>query len=279
MPDSFKRESSPACGRLAVMEHMTDEMWAATKQNPDNFQGEVSINFPAMPDTIDLVRRANYFVSGPPGFPDGIHVYQGTSVLEIPVAFKLHALDETYCPHGPKTLLEVAASLHALTLPFGPEGAPAFWGTAAQNGEQKAGDQPAVLSDSSGSTIVGYREPKGMLPPATCFLELIVTDRNSVGIVCMGYVKEARVRLHGPFMQGPAVSRNLPTMGEFDFVFVHHPGHSNATWNVNLGMASGFSQHAYAKVVQRKLYNTINMLTNPPPNALTPDESYHGFAQ
>jgi len=232
-----------------------------------NFSGFTAINFPAMPDVIELARRADYMVTSPIGFPDGIHMYKGTAPLEIPISFKLHAFDEDYCPEGVKTLLQIAADLEALTLPFGDSSVPTESGTAAEKGQVQGQSQADMRQNAAEPTSQHYTPPANIFPPATCYLELIVTERDSVGIACVGYVKEAKARLVGPFLRGPGISQNLPIHGEFEFTFVHHPGHGNA-WQANQG--HNFSeQQAYAQVVQKQLYNTIGLMTNA--------NNFHGF--
>jgi len=262
MPSQVKRQKSyPYCGRLIVLQSLSNRNILDTINSSENFKGFTAINFPAMPDSIDLERRADYMVSTPIGFPDGIHMYKGTSVLEIPLSFKLHAFDKEYCPQGAKTLLQIAADLESLVLPFGASKALVTYGTEAEKGEVKAGEDAAVKQTAAEPTKASYTPPQNIFPPATCYLELIVTERNSVGIACVGYVKQVRVKLSGPYMKGPGISQNLPSHGDFEFVFVHHPGHGNA-WSANAVQSSISEQQAYAGIVQTNLFNTIQLMTN-----------------
>ena len=262
MPDQVKRQKSyPYCGRLIVLQSLGNRNILDTINSSENFGGFTAINFPAMPDSIDLERRAEYMVSTPIGFPDGIHMYKGTSVLEIPISFKLHAFDKEYCPQGSKTLLQVAADMESLVLPFGNSKIPTSHGTEAEKGQAPAGNNSAVLQSAAEPTKASYTPPQNIFPPATCYLELIVTERDSVGIACVGYVKQVRVKLSGPYMRGPGISQNLPTNGEFEFVFVHHPGHGNA-WSANTAQSGITEQQAYAGIVRTNLFNTIQLMTN-----------------
>jgi len=257
-----RQRSEKFCGRLTVLEAQNG------LGGLDAPYGAVTIAFPAMPDAIELVRRADYVVSSPIGFPDGIHMYKGTAPLEIPISFKLHAFDQEYCPNGVKTLLQIAANLEALTLPFGDSKIARIAGTAAEKGQPN--DQShAALRQGSATSSVTFNEPANIYPPATCYLELITTEPNSVGIVCVGYVKEVKARLVGPFLRGPGSSQNLPIHGEFEFTFVHHPGHGN-NWTIKANQDHGFKeQQAYAQVVQKRLYNTRSLSTNM--------NNFHGF--
>jgi len=228
--------------------------------SPDKTSGFTIINFPAMPDAIELVRRADYAVSTPIGFPDGIHMYKGTSVLEIPISFKLHAFDKEYCPQGVKTLLQIAAELHSLTLPFGPEKLILQSGQPEEVGNKPQQDDKTKEATAEKPTTTWHTPAQDIYPPATCYLELIITERDSVGITCVGYVKDVKARLSGPYMRGPGVSRNLPTHGEFDFTFVHHPGHGN---NFQANKKQDFTeQQAFAQTVKNRLYNTVDLMTN-----------------
>jgi len=233
----------------------------------ENYQGMVSINFPAMPETIELVRTTDYQVVTNPAFPDGIHQYKGTSPLKIPVKFELHAFDKEYCPRGVLSLLQVASELHALTLPFGPETALVQAGEAATTVD---GSEKGQIHNADPNSPAGRLEGTGynIYPPATCYLELIITDRTSPGIACIGYVSEVNVTLHGPWLRGPGVARNLPTRGDFSFTFVHHPGHGN-TWNFGQkDYTDQMEASAYANTVKERLFNTHHLLTH---------TNYHGF--
>ena len=84
--------------------------------------GVVSFDFPSMPDVVELARSADYYVNYSPVMPDGMHQYRGTKPLEIPLAFKLHAMDRTFCPYGALTLLQLAARLHSFVLPLTSDG-------------------------------------------------------------------------------------------------------------------------------------------------------------
>lgn len=263
MTENIKRQKSyPACGRLIVLQTLGKGGILSQLSAQENFQGFMAINFPSMPEAIELARRAEYGVSNPWGFPDGIHVYKGTSVLKLPISFKLHSFDDEYCPQGAKTLLEIAAALHALTLPIGPDGATVTWGTDSQRGEQPGGEERALAVNAAEATRVQSQAPTDLFPPATCYLELILTDRQSVGVACVGYVEEVKVRLLNPSLKGPGISQNLPIGGEFDFTFVHHPGHGNA-FNVATPTLNFEEKQAYAKTVSKKFYNTVDLLTDP----------------
>ena len=262
--ENVKRQASyPACGRLIVLQSLSTTSLLDRVQNGERFTDFVSINFPSMPDAIDLIRRADYAVQSPWGFPDGIHVYRGTQPLEIPFSFKLHAMDKEYCPEGVKTLLELAAVLHSLTLPliFNKNGV--AYGVSSGQNQQAERTERGVLAGTDQELRADYSPVTGSFPPPTCYLELIRTEVAGVGIACVGYVKDARVRLRGPFLKGPGASQNLPIAGEFEFTFVHHPGHSN---NMNLSTTPAKftgEQQAYAQDVRGRLYNTINLMTNP----------------
>ena len=250
-------ESFPACGRLIVMQGLDSESALADSMaSTTRFADFFCLNFPAMPDAIELVRRADYTVSAPWGFPDGIHFYKGTAPLEIPFSFRLHAMDRLYCPGGAKQLLQVVAFMQALVLPVGPNSLQVSAGARRElSTNQTSQGHDAAESETGYANI-----PENVYPPVTCYLELILTERNSVGVACIGYVKEVRTKLNGPFMRGPGISRNLPTSADCDFVFVHHPGHSNS---YGPSQYDTTEKQAYASTVNDNLYNTVGLLTNP----------------
>lgn len=256
MPQNVQRRKNyPYVGQLIVLEGPGD------KPLPDtNYTGEyssiVQINFPAMPDAIELARRANYTVRTSPAFPDGIHQYMGTDVLNIPISFDLHHADREYCPKGPYTLLQLAANLESLVLPFGSDKIQTEIGETEESERSNAAvkEGAAEPTQELGGNVINGQE---LYPPPVCYLQLLMTDQNGPGIACRGYVNDVNVKLHGPFMRGPNQAFNLPTKGTFTFTFVHNPGHQNAF------PASRYStvsvKQAYAQTVQRRLFNTRDL--------------------
>lgn len=257
--NALRQKSFPGCGRLIVLQSQGNKP-LFDNNSDQNFVGFTAINFPAMPDLIDLTRHADYLVTTNPAFPDGIHQYRGTSILEIPVNFRLHAFDKEYCPNGVLTVLQVAASLQALVAPFGPEDIQITVGPAAQTaqGTPERTDVAKLKGASTDSTLGGTVDTKDIYPPATCYLELILTERSLPGIACVGYVKDVSTKFGGPWMRGPGISQNLPTTCEFSFTFVHHPGHGNA---FNVGTSVDVSERqAFAQTIERRLFNTRDLL-------------------
>ena len=268
--ESFKRKSFPFCGRLIVMQKVATEQLSSMLLDPQkSFAGFTAINFPAMPDSVELARRAEYTVASPYGFPDGIHVYKATQPLKIPFSFKLHFADDDYCPNGAKTLLEVAALLEALVAPFGPEDLSVTHGGEEEQGQPNKTDDGKVKNDAEVDSLkLHYTKVANIFPPATCYLELIRTEVDSVGLACIGYVEEVRVRLLGPWMRSSRLAtQNLPTAAEYEFTFVHHPGHGNAFRYTE----NNSERQAFAQTIKDRLFNTIGLLTQP--------ENYRGFKE
>ncbi len=273
LPKNLKREKThPFCGRLIVLDRSGPPTYYAASVT-DNYQHLVALNFPSMPETVDLARSTDYAVVATPAFPDGVHQYRGTSPLEIPISFGLHAFDREFCPEGALSLLQFAAVLHALVLPFGSDGVRVNVGPSSARGNQPDGSQVGTLSRAAtGSELVGQLPVNtyDIRPPPTTYLELIVTDRTSPGVCCVGYVKSVKAILKGPWLRGPGISQNLPTSGEFSFVFVHHPGHGNAyNYGRSASLGEQSERHAYAHTVRDRLFNTRDLFTH---------ANYHGFA-
>ena len=253
-------KSYPHCGRLIVMQALD-----ATKPlEVFSFEDNFSIDFPAMPETIELARQADYKVISNMVVPDGVHQYRFTSPLSIPFSFTLHSMDDEYCPEGPLTLLRVAARLHAMLLPFGESNAmqvsigndaPIVAGRP-NPGAKKAGADPSVLASAAepDATFTTSENAK-FDPPVTCRLELMFTKESEPGIVCNGYVKDVRAVLKGPWLRGPDRAFNLPSSGEFSFTFVHRPAHYNSFSKQN-GITGGGQVQAFAEYVLDKFYNT-----------------------
>lgn len=256
MPSNLKRQSYPACGRLIILQSIGSRPLADVNQS--ELDRLAAINFPAMPDTIELARTADYTVSTNWAYPDGIHQYKATQPLKIPVSFKLHTQDRVYCPQGALSLLQVAAELHALTLPIGPRN------VKVSAGEAVDGTARAVVNGAAEpASLAGQLEDpqQQIYPPATCFLELIVTDRDLPGIACVGYVAEVRTALMGPWLRGSGSAYNLPSAGEFSFTFIHHPGHGNGFSQTRNYPGQAESQ-AYARNVRDRFYNTRDLFTH-----------------
>jgi hypothetical protein len=241
--------------------------------NGDNHvKNSVIINFPAMPEVIELARTTEYRVSPTFVLPDGIHVYKHTNPLEIPITFKLSMYDQEYCTQGALTLLMLAARLHALTLPI----------SASNSGKVSADTVGELRNPDVSKTEPGLEQradesnlnrSKNFIPPSfpvACMLDLIYTGTQSPGIRCVGYIKNASVKLKGPFLQTmDRTQKNLPSSAEYSFVFVHRPGHTNVFGNTATDSAAahsgltydlGFQINAYADDVKSKLYNTVGLL-------------------
>lgn len=258
----LQRRSFPYGGRLIVLE-------SGRTKGFDPFAGLssfVAINFPAMPDTLDLARSVEYMIVNSQVMPDGVHQYKATQPLSIPFSFSLHAFDKEYCPQGALSLLQVAALLESFALPISVTGT----GTAvyvkvaqAQPGQTPSNDVNSKISrsqvpDSPYSTELAANAD--FRPPVTLRLELVFVDDNSPGIVCTGYVKDVKSRLKGPWLRGPNRSANLPTSCDYEFTFVHVPGYGNSekVYGNSLGQDATMAQ-AYADDVKKKLYNTLNL--------------------
>jgi hypothetical protein len=271
MDTLIRRDASfPFCGRLIALPTTR----ALDVGEDVSLLNELSIDFPAMPDSIDLNRAADYNVTVPINLADGIHQFKGTRPLEIPFSFRLHSFDQQFCPQGALTLLSLAARLHSFVVPIdtGDLAIPAKAGAVTSNSDSHIEKNAA---DADGGTDMVAVIGNKIAPPVTCRLELIFTDQSSPGIACTGYVREVAVKLNGPWLRGPGKSSNLPSSGDFSFVFVHHPGHGNS----NVGDVGDLFAQAYANVVKDRFYNTRQLaqssnyqgLADPPPVFISVD--------
>jgi hypothetical protein len=257
----LQRSNFPFSGRLVVLE--SDR---TTGYDPfAGFDKFVAINFPAMPDSIELARSVEYLVVTNPVMPDGFHQYRLTQPMAIPFSFKLSSMDKDYCPRGALSVLELAALLHSFSLPIAKNASPLVYvrragaspsgpggSTAAQEASAQAADTPYTIEAGS--------DTDEFYMPVTLRLELIWIDSNSPGVVCTGYVRDVSVKLNGPWLRGPKNSFNLPSSADFSFTFVHVPGHGN-NFNIRNQTAVGAatSSQAYADTVKDKLYNTLEL--------------------
>jgi len=231
--------------------------------NGKNQSGTEVINFPSLPNEIPLTRTAQFIDEANMVFPDGIHLYQRTSNLEIPISFSLHYSDD-YCIQGSQTLLDLAARLSACVLPVS---RPLVTNTTPiANATPNAQDQQTTINQ--GTQDNGAVQTNAISPtfkaqtlgyPPACLLRVTLSGTTGFGINCVGYVKSVTCTPKGPWMQvaGGGVS-NMPTSCDYSFVFVHNPGYTNAT-----GATFDTDAQAYGPEVYARLYNT-QFLSNLP---------------
>jgi hypothetical protein len=275
----IQRDDTLLCGRLVALSTTRTALQVKQPLTDTPFQNALSIDFPAMPDTIELMRTAEYKVLSNVVLPDGVHQYMKTNPLEIPFSFRLHAEDSDFCPQGALTLLQLAARLHSFILPISrgnknstvsahpasttvltddtpPQNTPA----TPKPGAPDQGLQQAQ-ADSNASAQTAITGANDVFNPVTCWLHLMFIDDNQPGISCIGYVKEVGVKLNGPWRRSVAGGFNLPTSGDFSFTFVHRPGHGNSNFAQSIVPNSvALQPQAYANDVKDRLYNTRNLV-------------------
>lgn len=286
MPDEIiRRDDSLLCGRLVALPSSITQTQLRTLDDNAGFKNIISIDFPAMPDTIELARSADYLVNYNIVMPDGIHQYKGTKPMEIPVSFRLHSMDQQFCKKGALTLLQLAARLHSFVLPIStfPRGvvvAPLASTTQTpENGGKPTDAQlQAAAAQEQIYGVVGASVSKqgGIFNPVTCWLHLMWVGNTQPGISCVGYVRDVRVKFNGPWLRGPNNSFNLPTSADFEFVFIHRPGHGNAGIDGKGYSTSQFPQttaesgQAFADDIKETFYNTRDLVHA---------ANYQGFAR
>lgn len=236
--------------------------------------GQVVINFPCMPDTIDLARKANYTnVLQTPVTPDGLHLYSHTDPLVIPISFTLQGFDRDYCQDaGPYMLLSIAAKLHALAMPIHRGGRLDRAATSSAAQATVAGGRSAE-GFFSGQATAGAPLASNFAYPPACSLNIILAQlgssggttnqsnngAQSLGINCVGFLTDVRAVLKGPWLQGTLGSdgvRNMPSSADYSFTFVHQPGHTNVIGEFGFGTSVLTTS---AKDIYDRLYNTIGL--------------------
>lgn len=274
MPDerpTYTRGSEQFCGKLVaiVSSDLVADGKAIQGVSRAGQAGYCVVEFPCMPDDITLARRATYDVKPNMFLPDALHFYQYTSPMEIPFSFRLHASDEAYCGgYGAMALLEIAARLHVLTLPFNPNRNVQTWVNygQAQNGSDqsiKSNSQRALDTSAVGVYAKGF----GIKPPVACSLQLMQLSRKPTGfgINCRGYVKDVSVKLMGPWLRGADGQYNIPTAADYSFTFVHVPGYDNSYFSSNgRGLRDQQVAQAYADDVRTLFYNTAGIIATVP---------------
>lgn len=249
--------------------------------------GQIVINFPCMPDTIELARRANYTNEVPsPITPDGFYLYNHTEPLSIPISFSLHGFDRDYCrDSGPYMLLSIAAKLHALTMPLHKGGRLSSMSSASAVPAQGQGaapaERPASVAGPTAAAAVGVGTVAAAVAivnskfayPPPCVLNIMLAQVggyvgsvnqsndgvSSLGINCHGFVTDVRAVFKGPWLQGNLDTgdiRNMPSSAEFSFTFVHQPGYSNVLGE--FGVGTGILTTTARDIYQR-LYNTADL--------------------
>jgi hypothetical protein len=279
LPVAKRRQTYAVLRALSNTQVSEDVIGGIAATETDN----IIINFPMMPDTIELTRRAHYYNAvTSPVTPDGFHVYQSTDPLSIPISFSLNGFDEEFClaDAGPIMLLALAAKLHALALPIAASDATRWQALAAIPENSVAGGQTdAQLRQQPQGLAIGLGQhavPNSShfyFPPA-CALQVIFARLGSgagqtrfshgiqpLGINCVGFVSDVRVVFKGPWLQGSFGSdgaRNLPSSADYSFTFVHQPGYTNYVLGSDFG-AKPTVISTTALDVYRRLYNTIDM--------------------
>src|SRR5512143_749927 len=267
---SIRRNEELLCGRLVAMPSSTTKTQLnRILDSTRGFQNIISIDFPRIPDTLELARSADYYVNYNIVMPDGIHQYKGTKPMEIPISFKLHSMDQQYCKKGALTLLQLAARLHSFVLPISTftgafQIAPKADDPNAKSGKNDVAQVEAKSDQETVFAVTGANNSKtgGIFSPVTCWLHLMWTSNDQPGISCVGYVREVKVQFNGPWLRGPNNSFNLPTSADFSFVFIHRPGHNNsqATSTSQFPPTIAESGQAFADNVKQKLYNTRDLV-------------------
>ena len=286
--ENIRRDDQLLCGRLVAMPStQTTKQMRRILTDTRGFNNIISVDFPAMPDTIELARSADYNVNYNIVMPDGIHQYKGTKPMEIPISFKLHSFDKQYCTKGALTLLQLAARLHSFILPISTFGPNVEIAALSESDKKAVGKLPdanmeAAASQENVYAVVGAGNGNvgAIYSPVTCWLHLMWVGNQQPGISAVGYVREVKVVFNGPWLRGPAGSFNLPTSADFSFVFVHRPGHNNNQKTITSQFPPTLTQsgQAYADDVRGKFYNTRDLVYaanyqgfgNNPENVTTP---------
>jgi hypothetical protein len=233
--------------------------------------GTVKINFPSMPEEIDLARVAEYTVHSNQALPDGFHVYKQTAPLELQLAFDLSAFDREYVLDGPIGLLSIGAKLHSLTLPILQStgtGANVDLSTpqrpapkpGVSNAEAGMADRAADQNGQAANTSEFTTQAPFYFPPA-CILDLVVGYGDGPGIRCIGYVSRVSVKLRGPWLTSTTNQfKNLPSRARFEFTFVHAPSYTNSFRKGEFGTSVQTIQAGSREIFSR-FYNTLNLST------------------
>ena len=298
-------------GRLVSLAHASNAVLDYITGKSQTLANSVEIHFPSMPDSIDLVRQANYIVTSNFLVPDGVHQFRDVAPLEIPFKFSLHAFDDD-CPEGSLTLLRIAGQLHALQVPintnpnlnveakavgFNYSGVSMAQEVEDLEKEYRSTNDSVVLSrlndaknrmastrNEAGTqqradtpaevNVKNGQEVESVKMPVAVYLDLISAGTNQPGVACVGYIKAVDVKLKGPFLRGQQSDQyNLPTSADYAFTFVHRPGHTNDFLGLysQPGLALGLQANAFADDIKNKLFNTVGLLSGRVP-------SYQGFA-
>lgn len=273
MPDEIiRRDDNLLCGRLVALPSTITVTQLRALNDVAGFRNIVSIDFPAMPDVIELARSADYLVNYNIVMPDGIHQYKGTKPMEIPISFKLHAMDRQYCKKGALTLLQLAARLHSFVLPIstfqrGAVVAPVVGNnqtTTTGNGKPPDASLQAAASQETIYGVVGASTGGNgaVFSPVTCWLHLMWVGNDQPGISAVGYVREVKVKFNGPWLRGPNNSFNLPTSADFEFTFIHRPGHGNSQSFTSSQFPDTIAEsgQAFADDVKETFYNTRDLV-------------------
>lgn len=236
--------------RLAIIPRKTYSLSGA--------QGSTAIYLPHLPEELELARENSYDSSNNLATPDGVWIYKQTSPMELNLAFTLHAFDE-FCPEGPKTLLDIAARLHAMVLPASNDTIFLNWGKSPAPGSSTSSQsQQAAEQGKSQAEIIGARAIAGqenLKFPVACSLRLVQAGPKGLGVNCSGFVKSVSVMLRGPWLQAVdnGSTYNLPSSATYKFTFMHNPAYTN------LYTGDWKTVQAFAPDVLEYFYNTAHL--------------------
>ena len=176
----------------------------------------------------------------------------------------------------------MAARLHALTLPILAAGAstagsfvftnpapiPPTSGKDAPSTRPEGAVVSAPATTLAGATAQNAND-KLTYWPVPCVLDVMLAQWGGTeyGIRCLGFVEEAKVIFHGPWLQGSASGssmdglRNIPSSVDYEFTFVHQPGYTNKFQGSQNGDDSGTSLmlQAMASDVYQRLYSQADL--------------------
>jgi hypothetical protein len=177
------------------------------------------------------------------------------------------------------TLLQLAARLHSFVLPISTFRRGTVIAALAEQTQPSAGKPAdaqlqAAASQEQVYAVTGASGSKqgGIYNPVTCWLHLMWIGNKQPGISAVGYVREVKVKFNGPWLRGPNNSFNLPTSADFEFVFIHRPGHGNSQsfTSSQFPQSTSESGQAFADDVKDTFYNTRDLV-----HAV----NYQGFAR
>ena len=136
--------------------------------------------------------------------------------------------------------------------------------------EEKQVTSPSPLTNV-GSASANENNDQSVWFPTPCILDILFAKWGGVeyGLCCVGFVENVKVVLRGPWLQGSTSStggsnggsmdelRNLPSVVDYEFTFIHQPGYTNQFQGGTIGADTSTQSAAGSSMALQVMANDV----------------------